>query len=141
MCRAVLFILRSRLLLSSAVSGVNRVYVVLSAFSVRLLCFSQTKTVCMYGCMYFLAALLVCHLRRRSVFRIGGGAKSGLGEAKSDHVAKNFYVYLLASYTKILLTLAGQNDVSPVLFIIGWAIASAASRINAPVCGCYMRKT
>ena len=47
----VLFILRSRLLLYSAVSGVNRVQVVLSGFSVR----------CRYGCMYFLAALvLVC---------------------------------------------------------------------------------
>ena len=34
---------------------------VLSGFSVRLFCFVQTKTVYMYGCMYFLAALvLVC---------------------------------------------------------------------------------
>ena len=32
--------------------------VVLSGFSVRLLCFVQVKTLCMYGCMYFLAALL-----------------------------------------------------------------------------------
>ena len=58
---AVLFILRSRLLLYSAESGVNRVQVVLSGFSVRLFCFVQTKTLCRYGCMYFLAALvLVC---------------------------------------------------------------------------------
>ena len=35
---AVLFILRSRLLLYYAGSGVNRVQVVLSAFSVRLFC-------------------------------------------------------------------------------------------------------
>ena len=35
----VLFILRSRLLLYSAGSGLNRVQVVLSRFSVRLLCF------------------------------------------------------------------------------------------------------
>ena len=35
---AVLFILRSRLLLYSAWSGVNRVRVVLSGFSVRLFC-------------------------------------------------------------------------------------------------------
>ena len=35
---AVLFILRSRLLLYSAGSGVNRVQVVLSGFSVRLFC-------------------------------------------------------------------------------------------------------
>ena len=55
------FILRSRFLLYSAGSTVTRVHVVLSGFSVRLLCFVQTKTVCMYGCMYFLAALvLVC---------------------------------------------------------------------------------
>ena len=58
---AVLFILRSRFLLYSAGSGVNRVQVVLSGFSVRLFCFIQTKTLCRYGCMYFLATLvLVC---------------------------------------------------------------------------------
>ena len=48
---ALLFILRSRLLLYSAVSGVNRV--VLSGFSVRLFCFA--KALCRYSCMY-----LVC---------------------------------------------------------------------------------
>ena len=50
---AVLFILRSRLLLYSAGSGVNRVQVVLSGFSVRLFCFVQAKTLCMFvflGC-------------------------------------------------------------------------------------------
>ena len=58
---AVLFIFRSRLLLYSAGSGVSRVQVVSSGFSVRLLCFVQAKTLGMYGCMYFLAALvLVC---------------------------------------------------------------------------------
>ena len=58
---AVLFILRSRLLLYSEGSGVNRVQVVLSGFSVRLFCFVQAKTLCRYGCIYFLAALvLVC---------------------------------------------------------------------------------
>ena len=61
MGRAVLFNLRSRLFLYSAGSGVNRVKVVLSGFSVRWFCFVQAKTLCMYGCMYFLAALvLVC---------------------------------------------------------------------------------
>ena len=44
---AVLFILRSRLLLYSARYGVNRVQVVLSGFSVRLFCFVQAKSVCM----------------------------------------------------------------------------------------------
>ena len=39
MGRAVLFSLKSRLLLYSAGSGVNRVQVVLSGFSVRLFCF------------------------------------------------------------------------------------------------------
>ena len=35
--------------------------VVLLGFSVRLFYFVQTKTLCRYGCMYFLAALvLVC---------------------------------------------------------------------------------
>ena len=38
---AVLFILRARLLLYSAGSGVNRVQVVLSGFSVRLFCPSK----------------------------------------------------------------------------------------------------
>ena len=49
---AVLFILRSRLLLYSAGPGVNKVKVVLSGLKVRLFCFAQAKTVCMYGCMY-----------------------------------------------------------------------------------------
>ena len=57
----MLFIFRSRLLLYSAGYGVNRVQVDLSGFSVRLFCFDQAKTLCRYGCMYFLAALiLVC---------------------------------------------------------------------------------
>ena len=42
-------------------SGVNRLHVVLSGFSKRLFCFVHAKTLCRYGCMYFLAALvLVC---------------------------------------------------------------------------------
>ena len=53
----VLFIFRSRWLLYSVGSGVNRVQVVLSGFGVRLFCFVQAKTLCRYGCMYFLAAL------------------------------------------------------------------------------------
>ena len=54
-------ILRSRLLIYSAGFGVNRVQVVLSGFSVSLFCFVQTKTLCGYDCIYFLAALmLVC---------------------------------------------------------------------------------
>ena len=58
---AVLFILRSRLLVYSAWSGVNRMQVVLSGFSVRLFCFVQTNTLCRYGCMYLFAVLvLVC---------------------------------------------------------------------------------
>ena len=47
---ALLFIIRSRLLVYSAGSGVNRVQVVV-----------QANTLCRYGCMYLLAALvLVC---------------------------------------------------------------------------------
>ena len=53
--------LRSRLLVYSAGSGVNRVKVVLSGFSMRLFCFVQAKTLCMNGCIYFQTALvLVC---------------------------------------------------------------------------------
>ena len=40
-------------------SGVNRVQVVLSGFSNRLFCFVQAKTLCRYGGMYFLAALVL----------------------------------------------------------------------------------
>ena len=58
---AVLFILRSRLFLYSAWSGVNRVQVVLSGFSVRLFCFVKAIFLCRYCCMYFLTAfVLVC---------------------------------------------------------------------------------
>ena len=47
------------MLVFSAGFGVNRVQVVLSGFGKRLICFVQAK--CRYGCMYFLAALvLVC---------------------------------------------------------------------------------
>ena len=39
----------------------NRMQVVLSEFSMRLFCFVQAKTICRYGCIYLLAALvLVC---------------------------------------------------------------------------------
>ena len=48
---ALLFIVRSRLLLYSAESGVNRLQVVLSGFSMRLFCFVQAKTVCRYDSM------------------------------------------------------------------------------------------
>ena len=60
---ALLFIVRSRLLVYSAGSGVNRLQVVLSGFSKRLFCFVHAETLCRYGCgcMYFLAALvLIC---------------------------------------------------------------------------------
>ena len=56
---ALSFIVRSRLLVYSAGSGVNRVQVVFSGFSKRLFCFVQAKTLCRYGCMYFLAALVL----------------------------------------------------------------------------------
>ena len=56
---ALLCIFRSKLLVYSAGSGVNRVQVVLSGFSMRLFCFVQAKTFCRYGCIYFLAALVL----------------------------------------------------------------------------------
>ena len=56
---ALLCIFRSRLLVYSAGSGVNRVQVVLSGFNMRLFCFVQTKTLCRYGCMYVLAAIVL----------------------------------------------------------------------------------
>ena len=58
---ALLLILRSRLLVYSAGSGVNRGQVVLFGFSVNLLCFVEVNTFCRYGCLYFMAALMfVC---------------------------------------------------------------------------------
>ena len=48
---AELFILRSRLLLYSAGSGVNRVQVVLSGFSVVLFCPGKKLYVCMVVCI------------------------------------------------------------------------------------------
>ena len=43
---ALLFIFRSRLLINSAGSGLNRMQVVLSAFSKKMFCFVQAKVVC-----------------------------------------------------------------------------------------------
>ena len=49
------------MLLYSAWSGVDRVQVVMSGFRVRLFCFVQANTLCRYGCMYVLVAIvLVC---------------------------------------------------------------------------------
>ena len=59
---ALLCIVRSRLLVYSAGSGVDRVHVVLSGFSKRLFCFVQAKMVCRYGCMYLLAALVLVYV-------------------------------------------------------------------------------
>ena len=55
---ALLCILRSRLLVY-ANSGVNRVQVVMSRFSMRLFGYAQAKTLCRYGCIYLLVALVL----------------------------------------------------------------------------------
>ena len=55
---ALLFIVRSRLLVYSAGSGVNRVQVVLSGLSKRLFCFVQAKFLCRYGCISWLHSYL-----------------------------------------------------------------------------------
>ena len=63
MRRALLFIFRSRLLLYSAWSGVNRVQVVLSGFSVRLFCFVQAKLfVGMVVCVSWLHSCLCVYM-------------------------------------------------------------------------------
>ena len=59
---ALLCIFRSRLLVYSAGSGVNRVQVVLSGFSMILFCFVQATTLCWYVCIYVLAALVLACL-------------------------------------------------------------------------------
>ena len=55
---ALLFIVRSRLLLYFAGSGVNRVQVVLSGFSVRLFYFVQAKSLGMVVCISWLHSCL-----------------------------------------------------------------------------------
>ena len=58
---AILFILKSRLFVYSAGSGVIIVQIFLSGFSVRLFLFCPGKTLCRYGWMYFYTTLvLVC---------------------------------------------------------------------------------
>ena len=58
---ALLFIFKYRLFVYSAWSGVNRVQVVLTGFSMRWFCFVKAQTECRYSCMHFLAVLvLVC---------------------------------------------------------------------------------
>ena len=59
MSSALLCILRSRLLVYSAGSGLNRVQVVLSGFSMRLFYFVQAKFIYRYGCIYCLVALVI----------------------------------------------------------------------------------
>ena len=62
MCSVMLFNLRSRLILYYAGLRVNGVQVVLSGFSVRLLCFVQERTLCMHCCMYLFAALVLVYI-------------------------------------------------------------------------------
>ena len=57
----VLLFFRSRLLLYSAGTGVNRVQVVLYGFSERLFCFVQAKTVCRL--YVFLGCTRACECR------------------------------------------------------------------------------
>ena len=115
---ALLFIVRSRFLVYSAGSGVNRVQVVLSGFSKRLFCFVQAKTLCRYDCMYFLAALvLVCvdviiRLRYYSPFVTG-------------------HIYSLQTYgitfTRFLSFLCLSVHTSPKYFIVSFSTSSFTS--------------
>ena len=59
MCSAVLFILMSRLLVYSGRSGMTRVHVILSVFSVKLFCFVQAKTLYKYCCMYLFSSFVL----------------------------------------------------------------------------------
>ena len=64
---AVLFILRFRVLIYSAGSGVNIVQVVLSGFSVRLFCSRQKLYVGMVVCIYWLHSCCLCRCDREIV--------------------------------------------------------------------------
>ena len=57
---ALLFIVRSRLLVYSAGSDVNIVQVFLSGFSKRLFCFVQAKTLCRVWLYVFLGCTRTC---------------------------------------------------------------------------------
>ena len=57
---ALLFIIRSILLVYSAGSGVNRVQVVLSGFSMILFCLCKAKTVCMVAWISCYTHACVC---------------------------------------------------------------------------------
>ena len=57
---ALLFIVRSRLLVYYAGSGVNRVQVVLSGFSMRLFCFVLAKFLCRLGMVVCFSWLHLC---------------------------------------------------------------------------------
>ena len=60
-CVAMGSVVYTEVQIYSAGSGDNRVQVGLFGFSVRVFCFVQDKTLCRYGCKYFLVALvLVC---------------------------------------------------------------------------------
>ena len=60
MCSTALFILRSRLLLYSAGSVVNRVQVVSSGFSVRLFCFVLSRQKLYIGMVVCISWLYSC---------------------------------------------------------------------------------
>ena len=66
---------------------------------------------------------------------LGGKIRIGVG-AKSDHGVETLYVYLLTSsilYKNTAYFGGGCKMMySPVLFIIGWAIAPPAPRFDAP---------
>ena len=80
---AVLFIFRSRLFLNSAGSGVHIVQIVLSGFSVRLLCFVQAKTLCRYGCMCVLTAFVLVCTCDGDVICVGMRCTGALGGVRS----------------------------------------------------------
>ena len=83
MGRAVLFILKSRFLIYSAGSGVNRVQVVLSGFSVRLVIFCSCKN-CLYVWLYiFLCCTRACVYRSDGdVICVGHALNGALGSCK-----------------------------------------------------------
>ena len=72
------------MLLYSATAGVNRVQVVLSGFNVRLLGFVQANTLCRYGCMYLLAALVLCVCVDVMMMLSASAMTGALGGGKSE---------------------------------------------------------
>ena len=95
-CNAVLFILKSRLLVYSAGSGVKRMQVVWPGFSVTLVCFVQEKNV-MYVCMVVFIYLLTGQVG----LGVGSWPSNRAPEGSNPKGTRLYFVILLKNVENI----------------------------------------